>query len=71
MKKFIFDDLESKYDNTQFKKIPGKAPEAIFFTRSGKEVERVNIEKFNRYVLSVALLSIRLVIKQLKMYFQG
>jgi len=26
VKKFLFDDLESKYENTVFKKVPGKAP---------------------------------------------
>ena len=49
MKNFIYGDFENKYDRTIFKKIPGKAPEAIFFTQSGKEVERLNIEKFDRY----------------------
>merc|ERR1712083_1286323 len=48
VKNFIYGDFESKYDRTVFKKIPGKAPEAIFFTQSGKEVERLNIEKFDR-----------------------
>ena len=50
MKNFIYGDFEQKYERTVFKKIPGKAPEAIFFTQSGKEVERLNIEKFDRFV---------------------
>ena len=49
MKNFIYGDFESKYDRTVFKKIPGKAPEVIFYTQSGKELERLNIEKFDRY----------------------
>ena len=48
VKNFIYSDFESKFDRTVFKKIPGKAPEAIFYTQSGKEVERLNIEKFDR-----------------------
>ena len=50
MKNFIYGDFESKYDRTVFKKIPGKSPEIIFFTQSGKELERLNIEKFDRSV---------------------
>ena len=48
VKNFIYGDFESKFDRTVFKKIPGKAPELIFFTQAGKEVERLNIEKFSR-----------------------
>ena len=52
MKQFIYGDFESKYERTVFKKIPGKAPEAIFYTQSGKELERLNIEKFDREELN-------------------
>jgi len=48
VKNFIYGDFESKFERTVFKKIPGKAPELIFFTQAGKEVERLNIEKFSR-----------------------
>ena len=48
VKGFIYGDFESKYERTVFKKIPGKAPEAIFLTESGKVVEKLNIEKFSR-----------------------
>merc|ERR1712179_670125 len=48
VKNFIYGDFESKFERSVFKKIPGKAPELIFFTQSGKEVERLNIEKFSR-----------------------
>ena len=50
VKNFIYGDFESKFERTVFKKIPGKAPELIFFTQAGKEVERLNIEKFSRQV---------------------
>ena len=51
MKNFIYGDLESKYERTEFKKIPGKAPEMIFYNQAGKEMERLNIEKFSRYLI--------------------
>ena len=50
MKNFIYADFESKYERTVFKKVPGAPPVAIFYTQSGKELERVNLEKFDRYV---------------------
>ena len=50
MKNFIYGDFESKYERTVFKKVPGAPPVAIFYTQSGKELERVNLEKFDRYV---------------------
>merc|ERR1719347_269785 len=52
VKNFIYGDFESKYERTVFKKIPGKAPEVIFYTQSGKELERLNIEKFDREELN-------------------
>jgi hypothetical protein len=33
VKKFIYEDFEAKFDNTVFKKIPGKSPELIFFNK--------------------------------------
>ena len=48
MKNFIYGDFESKFERTVFKRIPGKAPEAIFFDDSNNVVERLNIEKFSR-----------------------
>ncbi len=48
VKNFIYGDLESKYERTVFKKIPGKAPEAIFYNQAGKELERLNIERLTR-----------------------
>ena len=57
MKQFIYGDFESKYDRTVFKKIPGKAPEAIFYTQSGKELERLNIERFDREELNKMMVS--------------
>ena len=52
VKNFIYGDFESKYERTVFKKTPGAPPVAIFYTQSGKELERVNLEKFDRYVHS-------------------
>ena len=64
MKNFIYGDFESKYDRTVFKKIPGKAPEAIFFTQSGKEVERLNIEKFDRYLWQLMLYQLNVILQR-------
>jgi len=57
VKQFIYGDLESKFERTQFKKIPGKAPEIIFFNQGGKEIERINIEKMNREDLNQLLVT--------------
>ena len=48
MKNFIYGDFETKFERTVFKRIPGKAPEAIFYDANNKEVEKLNIEKFSR-----------------------
>jgi len=57
VKNFIYGDFESKYERTTFKKIPGAPPVAIFYTQSGKELERVNIEKFDREELNKMMVS--------------
>ncbi len=33
VKKFLFDDLEAKFYNTEFKKVPGKSPTMMFFDK--------------------------------------
>ncbi len=33
VKKFLYDDLEAKYENTYFKKVPGKSPQMMFFDK--------------------------------------
>ena len=55
MKGFIFGDFESKYDRTYFKKIPGRHPEAIFYSQSGRMLERIGIEDFTRLITSKLL----------------
>merc|ERR1712179_529542 len=52
VKNFIYGDFESKFERTVFKKIPGKAPEAIFYDAKNKVVEKLNIEKFSRSELN-------------------
>ena len=64
MKNFIYGDFEQKYERTTFKKIPGKAPEAIFYTQSGKEMERLNIEKFDREELNRMMVAKGLPLKK-------
>ena len=48
MKKFIYEDFETKYANTEFKKIPGKSPELIFLNKNGEELERLDISRMTR-----------------------
>ena len=48
MEGFIFGDFESKYDGTYFKKTQGRHPEAIFYSQSGRMLERIGIEDFTR-----------------------
>ena len=38
VKKFLNEDLEAKYVNTQFKKVPGKAPVMKFFDEVKKQI---------------------------------
>jgi len=56
VKAFIFQDFENKFDKTKYKEIPGKAPEAVFYNSLGKELERLNIENFNREQLNQLML---------------
>ena len=39
------EDLEILFLNTEFKKIPGKSPEMIFYNKNGEELERMDISK--------------------------
>jgi len=57
VKNFIYGDLESKFERSVFKKIPGKSPELIFYNQGGKELERINIEKYQREKLIELLVS--------------
>ena len=49
------EDLEGLFLNTEFKKIPGKSPEMIFYNQFGEEIERMDISNLVRSEL-VALL---------------
>jgi len=51
----IQEDLETIFDNTEFKKVPGKSPEMIFYNQHGEELERMDIANLVRSEL-VALL---------------
>ena len=57
MKAFIYGDFEKKFDRTEFKKIPGKSPEAIFFSESGRLVERVDLEPYTRWVTGTRMMN--------------
>ena len=49
MKAFISEDFETKYERTTFKSIPGRDPEALFWSESGRLVERMGLEDFTRF----------------------
>ena len=49
VKAFLYDDFEKKYVQTSFKKIPGRDPEALFYSKSGRLIERIALESFTRY----------------------
>ena len=49
------EDLEGLFLNTEYKKIPGKSPEIIFYNQHGEELERMDISSLVRSEL-VALL---------------
>jgi len=55
VKKFIQEDLETLFLNTEFKKIPGKSPTMIFYNQHGEELEQMDISSLVRSEL-VALL---------------
>jgi len=55
VKKFITEDLETLFQNTEFKKVPGKSPEMIFYNQFGEEIERMDISNLVRSEL-VAIL---------------
>lgn len=47
VKQFIFEDVP-KYENVEFKKIPGAPPELVFLDEKDNEVERIELRSFNR-----------------------
>ena len=57
VKKFIYEDLEKKYERTTFKKIPGKSPEMIFYNTNGEELERIDISKLKRDELNALIVA--------------
>jgi len=57
VKAFITVDLESLYERTEFRKVPGKSPEAVFLNVGGEEVERVVLAGMSRDLLNSLLVS--------------
>ena len=45
---FFQGDLELKFENTEFVKIPGKSPELIFYNKNEEELERIDIANMLR-----------------------
>merc|ERR1712180_43335 len=57
VKAFITKDLETLYERSEFKKIPGKSPEAVFLNIGGEEVERVVLTGMTRDLLNSLMVS--------------
>ena len=66
MKNFIFEDFEKKYENCVFKRVPGKSPELIFFSKNGQELERLDISKMKRDELNELVVAKGIALKQSK-----
>lgn len=47
VKKFIYEDVP-KYENVEFKKIPGAPPELVLLDENDAEVERIKLAPFSR-----------------------
>jgi len=56
VKAFLNKDLEQKYENTQFKKVPGKSPEMFFYDESDNLVEKLDIAEMKRDQLNQLML---------------
>jgi len=52
VKAFITKDLETLYERSEYKKVPGKSPEAVFLNVGGEEVERVIMTGLSREELN-------------------
>ena len=48
---FLQEDLETLFLNTEYKKIPGKTPEIIFYNKNNEEIERIDISSMLRLEL--------------------
>jgi len=48
VKGFITEDLEALYTRTEYKKVPGASPIAIFYNQAGEEVERLGLTELSR-----------------------
>ena len=56
VKKFIYEELD-KFERSEFKKVPGKSPEAIFYNSNGEELERVDMAKMNKNELKALFIA--------------
>jgi len=52
VKRFLQEDFESLYENTKFKKVPGKSPELKFYNQHGEALETLDIAKMTRSELN-------------------
>ena len=47
--------METKYERTSFRKVPGKSPEMIFYNANGEELERIDVAKMTRVELNALI----------------
>lgn len=52
VREFLREDFEVLYDNTKFKKIPGKSPILKLYNQHGEEVESMDIAHLSRQELN-------------------
>jgi len=52
VKAFLREDFEVLYENTKFKKIPGKSPTLKFYNQHGEELESMDISNLSREELN-------------------
>jgi len=52
VKAFIKGDLLNKFQRTEYKKIPGKSPEMVFYNAAGEELERYSMEGYTEAQLT-------------------
>lgn len=52
VKRFLQEDFETLFENTKFKKVPGKSPELKFFNQQGETLETLDISRMTRSELN-------------------
>lgn len=64
VKKFIYEDVP-KYENVEFKKIPGAPPELVLLGENDEELERIKLAPYNREECNQLLIEKGFLLKDL------